>query len=302
MAEQAWNELRSVMDFVRWGASELERGEVFYGHGTANALDEAAALVLGALRLPPDLDVVYWSGTLTAAEKAGVADYLRQRVELRRPLPYILGEAWFANLRFSVDERVLIPRSPIAELIADQFAPWIEPDRVDTLLDLCTGSGCIGIAAAVHMPWVEVHLTDLSYDALDVARANIDRFEVADQVQVFQGDLFDAVPEFARYDVIVSNPPYVGDDEMVALPAEYGHEPALALRADEQGLEIVARMLRDARRYLNDGGILIVEVGNSDAALEARFSELPFTWVEFQHGGHGVFVIGREALVDYFGD
>lgn len=288
-------DLQTVRDFIRWGASRFHEANLFFGHGTDNAWDEAVFLVLSAIHLPPDSDARILDARLTRTEKQRVAMYLERRVNERIPAPYITGEAWFAGLPFKVDERVLIPRSPIAELIEQGFEPWLahEPARI---LDLCTGSGCIGIACAMAFPEARVDLSDISGDALVITQGNIDRHQLGDRVRAVQSDLFAELRE-ERYDLIVSNPPYVDAQDFVVMPAEYQHEPELALVSGADGLDFTRRLLREAPRHLEPHGVLVVEVGNSAAALDSAFPELPVTWLEFERGGFGVFVISREQLV-----
>lgn len=292
--EQLASELVTVRDYIRWGMSELLRGGAFYGHGTDNAYDEALQLVLHALRLPLDTPPTLLDARLARAERLLVLSLLETRVRERVPAAYLTGEAWFAGLPFKVDERVLIPRSPIAELIEAGFEPWLQeaPARV---LDLCTGSGCIGIVCAYAFPAAEVVLSDVSEDALAVAQDNIERHGLQQRVRAVHSDLFAALSG-QRFDLIVSNPPYVDAADLAGMPREYHHEPRLGLAAGEDGLEIVRRLLRDAAEHLNPGGLLVVEVGNSAAALEHAYPEAGFTWIEFERGGEGVFVLGEEDL------
>ncbi len=287
--------LFTLRDYIRWTLSELHRHQVYFGHGHVSAWDEASQLVLNAVDLPWDTDPAVLDARLTPAEREKVLDYVRQRTESRRPLPYITGEAWFMGLPFHVDERVLIPRSPIAELIEQGFEPWLRPGPVERILDLCTGSGCIGIACAFAFPEAEVDLADISSDALDVARQNIERHELVERVRARQGDLFAAVPG-ERYDLIVSNPPYVDADDLASMPAEYAHEPSLALGSGPDGLDITRRILREAADYLTEDGLLVVEVGNSEVHLMSSLPELPLVWVELEQGGNGVFVITAAEL------
>lgn len=294
MAEQP-DGLITIQDFVRWAASRFNAAQLHFGHGTDNAVDEAVHLVLSGLHLGPTLPAGFRDCRLTPAERVLVCDLIERRVAERVPVAYLIGRAWFAGLEFAIDQQVLVPRSPIAELIETSFAPWIDPERVGAVLDLCTGSGCIGIAAAAYLPDADVDLVDISPAALAVARRNIERHGVADRVRAIQSDLFEAL-DGRRYDVIVSNPPYVAQDEFDALPAEYHNEPALGLLGGGDGLDIVVRILRQARRHLVEQGILICEVGSSAPALEERLPGVPFTWLEFERGGEGVFLLTREQL------
>ena len=287
--------LDTAKDFVRWGASAFNRAQLHFEHGTSNAVDEALNLVLHGLALNHDIPPWLLDGRLTEAEKRGVYDLLHRRVEERKPYAYITRHARFAGLDFYVDERVLVPRSPIAELIEAGFEPWIEPERVSRVLDLCTGSGCIAVACAYAFGDAAVDATDISADALEVARINVDKLHVADRVLLHQADVFEGLPE-APYDIIVSNPPYVDAEDMASLPDEHRHEPKLGLAAGQDGLDIVRRILTDAAQYLAEDGILVVEVGNSRWALEQAHPELPFTWLEFQRGQAEVFLLRAEQL------
>ncbi|ARU57327.1 ribosomal protein L3-specific protein-(glutamine-N5) methyltransferase [Oleiphilus messinensis] len=287
--------LNTIGDFVRFALSRFNQAELFYGHGTDNALDEALLLVLQSLHLPWDLDKALYSGSLTQVEKTLLLERLDKRVIARVPTAYLLGEAWFMGLPFHVDERVLVPRSPIAELIEKYFYPWAPQEPVERVLDLCTGSGCIGIACAVQFEDAQVDLVDISTDALDVARSNIARHHLGDRVRAIQSDLFDQISD--RYDIIVSNPPYVDQQDLSTMPEEFGHEPVLGLEAGNDGLDLVRFILKHAAAHLTNSGILVVEVGNSWIALEETYPEIPFTWIEFEHGGGGVFVLTRDDLV-----
>ncbi len=289
-------DLHSIRDFIRFGASQFRAAGLRFGHGTDNALDEAAWLVLHTLSLPLDLPEEWWNSRLTPAERGRVEAVLRLRVSTRKPAAYITREAWFMGLPFYVDERVLVPRSPIAELIAAEFSPWLEPEGVHRVLDLCTGSGCIGLATGSVLPDAEIWLADLSPEALAVARRNVRNHGMKDRVRVVQSDVFDGLATAPRFDLIVSNPPYVDAGDMAGLAPEYRHEPSLGLAAGADGLNVVRRILSEAGQHLADGGVLIVEVGNSQPALEAAFPELPFTWLEFAGGGQGVFLLTREQL------
>ncbi len=289
--------LCTIRDFLRWATSRFNEAGLSYGHGTDRAWDEAVSLILPTLHLSQDIDCSILDAHLTQTECEKVSQLIERRVTERVPVPYLTHEAWFAGLSFYVDERVLIPRSPIAELIGNQFEPWVDTDQVHTILDLCTGSGCIAIACAKAFPESAVHASDISTDALAVAKINVLRHEVTNQVTLHHSDLFTDLPEL-KYDIIVSNPPYVDAEDMAALPAEYLHEPSLGLVAGHDGLDIVVSMLKNAYRYLNPHGILIVEVGNSEYALAEKFPAIPFTWLEFQHGGGGVFLLTAEQLLE----
>jgi len=294
-SEQALHSLSTITDFVRWGASRFGAAGLHYGHGTDNAVDEALVLVRHALNLGHDLPPEFYAARLTDAEKRIVLELIERRIVERIPAPYLTGEAWFAGLPFFVDARVLIPRSPFAELIEGGFAPWLEADSVERVLDLCTGSGCIAIACALAFPAAEVDAVELSPEALDVARRNVERHGVGDQVALLEGDLWSPVAG-RRYDLIVSNPPYVSDREMEVLPPEYAHEPELGLRSGPDGLDVVARIIAGAREHLRPGGVLVVEVGDSAEAVANAWPELPFTWLEFSRGGSGVFLLTAEEL------
>jgi ribosomal protein L3 glutamine methyltransferase len=288
--------LHTIRDLIRWGASRMSEAGLHFGHGTDNALDEAAALVLHALHLPPDLHAEYLQARLTPPEKQAALQLLARRISERRPAAYLTGRAWFMGLPFQVDERVLVPRSPLAELIERHFAPWLPDSRqVGAILDLGTGSGCIGIACARAFPDARVDLADMSADALDVARRNVAEHGLEDQVEVIQSDLFSAL-KGRRYDLIISNPPYVGLEELDNLPAEYHHEPRLGLVAGVEGLDVIVEILRQAGDYLQRDGLLVVEVGNAQYALCEAFPDIPFTWLEFERGGQGVFLLNAEQL------
>jgi ribosomal protein L3 glutamine methyltransferase len=293
--------LQTLRDFIRWGASRMNEAGVSFGHGTGDALDEAAFLVLHALHLPPDLHGDYFAAVLTPAERHTVLALLEQRVRERKPAAYLTRRTWFMGLPFYVDERVIIPRSPMAELIERHFAPWlpnVNIDAVERILDLCTGSGCLGIACAHVFPQSRVDLADISADALEVARRNTREHDLDNRVQLIQSDLFSALGG-RRYDLIVSNPPYVSLNELSRLPPEYRHEPTLGLVAGEQGLDVVVEILRQAARYLKPEGILVVEVGHTHHALSETFPEVPFVWLELERGGEGVFLLTAEQLREY---
>lgn len=294
MAEQP-DGLVTIQDFIRWGASRFNEAGLFFGHGTDNALDEAAQLVLHSLHLAPDLPGGFRDCRLTPSERVRISDLIERRVTERVPSAYLTGRAWFAGLEFLVNDQVLVPRSPIAELIEAGFDPWIDGERIGRVLDLCTGGGCIGIAAAVYLPDADVDLVDLSPSALEVARRNVERHGVGDRVRVLESDLFEGLSG-NRYDLILSNPPYVSEHEYLGLPTEYRREPELGLLGGEDGLDVVVRILRDAGRHLTDEGILILEVGSSAPELERRIPDLPWTWLEFERGGEGVLLLTREQI------
>jgi ribosomal protein L3 glutamine methyltransferase len=290
------NDLATLRDLIRWGTSQFNAADLCFAQGMPQAIDEAVYLCLNALHLPPDFSADYFDCTLTMDERLKVLGFFQQRIEQRKPAAYITNEAWFCGMNFYVDERVLIPRSPIAEMISDWFSPWIDADKVENILDLCTGSGCIALACAEYFPDAHVDASDISADALAVARVNRKNHGLEDQVDLVQSDLFESIPDI-HYDIIVSNPPYVAVDEVKSLPAEFTHEPGdLALSAGEQGMDIVARILASAHHYLSDCGILVLEVGYSRPALESRYPEVPFCWVDFEFGGDGVFVLSADEL------
>jgi len=298
-ANDAIEELRTMGDLVRWGASSFNEAGLTYGHGTDNAFDEAFMLVRHVLHLPHDLPSYMLGARLTKNERRQIVDLFMERISSRKPAPYLIQEAWFAGMPFFVDERVLVPRSPIAELIEEGFSPWANPDDVHAILDLCTGSGCIAIACAVAFPDAQVTATDNSLGALDVAAINIEKHGMQDRVELVNSDVFQNLPAAQQFDVIVSNPPYVDAADMAALTPEFLHEPGEALAAGVDGLDIVRQILQQAADFLSPQGILVVEVGNSDAALLEQFPDVPFVWPEFSRGGHGVFILTRQELINY---
>ena len=288
-------ELHTIRDLVRWGMSQFNEAGLCFAHGMPNALDEAAYLCLATLHLPPDLGDEYFDCRLTHEEKRAVLENYKLRLHKRKPAAYITREAWFAGLNFYVDERVLIPRSPIAELIQQRFSPWIDHDDVRRVLDLCTGSGCIAVACAYAFEQANIVASDVSRDALDVAAINRSNHGIEDRLQLIESDLFENIPQ-QRFDIIVSNPPYVSEQEMAVLDREFSFEPDSGLVAGKTGMDIVVPMLQQAENYLSDHGILVVEVGYSVPALVQLLPAVPFTWLEFAHGGEGVFLLTAEQL------
>ena len=273
----------------------LARAQVFFGHGTENARDEAAALVYFVMRLPHDAPARALERKVGAAQVARVTELLERRIAERVPLPYLTHEAWFAGLPFYVDERVLVPRSPIAELIEQRFAPWIDARRVRDIVDVGTGSGCIALACAKAFPRARVDAVDIDTGALEVAAINRRRLRLTRRVRLIESDHFAALSG-ESYDIIASNPPYVGTREMRGLPREYRHEPRVALESGREGLDSVTTILREAGRFLRPQGLLVVEVGNTERVLARAFPKLPFTWLDFERGGGGVFLLTREQM------
>ncbi|MDR0182463.1 50S ribosomal protein L3 N(5)-glutamine methyltransferase [Lysobacter arvi] len=287
----------SIIDLIRYGGSRFNEAGLTFGHSYDNALDEATQLVLHALHLPHDLSPVYGASRVTAAEQAKVLALFQRRIDERVPAAYLTGEAWFAGLSFKSDRRALVPRSPIAELIPHGYEPWLGGREVERVLDLCTGSGCIAIATAHYHPHWQVDGVDINDDALSLAQENKQRLH-ADNVTLRKSDLFNQL-QGQVYDLIVTNPPYVTNDETDALPQEYSHEPELGLRAGHDGLDLALKILRDAPDHLTENGLLICEVGEAEHALVALLPELPMAWVEFKVGQMGIFVVERADLVEH---
>ncbi len=290
-------ELLTIRDYLRWATSRFNAAGIYYGHGTDNAWDEAVQLIMPSLHLPWDSPPDLLNARLTIEERRHLAHVVERRIDERIPAPYITGKAWFAGLEFFVDQRVLVPRSPLAELLDQEFQPWLSryPHRI---LDLCTGSGCIGIACATVFSDAEVVLSDISPEAIEVANRNVEFHHLSDQVTAVESDLFGGL-KGQVFDLIVSNPPYVNCEDLSEMPAEYQAEPALALGSGDDGLDFTRRLLREAREYLSEEGVMIVEIGNSWPSLEAAFPAVPFTWLEFECGGHGVFVLTAQQLDQY---
>ena len=293
------DELVTIRDWLRWAVSRFNESELFFGHGTDNAWDEAVWLVLATLHLPRDTLEPWLDAHLTKSERLTLLNNLQQRVVHRLPTAYLVQEAWLGPYRFYVDQRVIVPRSYFAELLESGFAPWVEDaESVGSALDLCTGSGCLAILMAHAFPNAEVDAIDISSDALAVARRNIADYALEDRVQAVESDLFAAV-RGKRYDLILSNPPYVTSEAMEALPAEYHHEPALALAAGADGLDVVRRILAQAREHLNPGGVLAIEVGHNQDLVTDAFPELPAVWLDTEHAAGKVFLVSREDLPDH---
>ncbi len=288
-------DLHTIKDFIRWGTSEMNRHELYFGHGFSSALDEAAYSCLFALKLPNDWPQAYFDTRLIECERKAIYELITLRVKSRLPLSYLTNESWFCGLKFYVDERVLVPRSPIAELIQNQFEPWIDPASVNNILDLCTGSACIAIACQYAFPHAQVCASDLSKDALEVAAINVKRHDLENDLTLIESDCFQSIAA-QQFDLIVSNPPYVDEHDLAQMPAEYGQEPAMGLGSGKDGLDMTLQILAQATDYLSEQGVLIVEVGNSALALEKLLPKMPFSWIEFEHGGDGVFYISAADL------
>ncbi|KMM76931.1 50S ribosomal protein L30 [Xanthomonas sp. NCPPB 1128] len=297
MTADAAAELHTIIDLIRYGTSRFNAAGLSFGHSYDNALDEATQLVLHALHLPHDLGPAYGSARVTAPEKAQVLALFERRIAERIPAAYLTGEAWFAGLSFKSDARALVPRSPIAELIEAGFEPWLAGRPVERALDLCTGSGCIAIAMAHYNPNWQVDAVDISDDALSLAAENKERL-LADNVELVKSDLFAGLGG-RRYELIVTNPPYVTHAETDALPPEYAHEPELGLRAGDDGLDLALKILRDAPAHLSEDGLLICEVGESERALAQMLPEVDFAWVEFKVGQMGIFAVERSELLTH---
>ncbi len=296
MFENALDELLTLRDLLRFTVSRYTEAGVFFGHGTDNAWDEAVYLLLHSLHLPLDRLEPFLDGRLTRDERAAALRFIERRISERLPVAYLTNQAWLAGYRFYVDPRVIVPRSFIAELLQEQLAPWIEaPEQVSTLLDLCTGSGCLAVIAAHAFPEASVDAVDISPDALAVARRNVADYELGERIRLVESDLFAGVRS-RRYDLIVSNPPYVKAESMASLPAEYRCEPELALASGEDGLELTRAILAAARTQLRPGGLLVVEIGHNRDELEAAFPDTPFTWLDTSAGDQYVFLLQRDEL------
>ena len=291
---------KTVGEMLEYGQKLFEQSDIYFGHGTDNAWDEAVYLLSSVLNLPPDADRSLLDNSVSADDEEKITALYQRRIYERVPAPYITKQAWFCTLPFYVDERVIVPRSPIAELIYNQFQPWCT-ESPKKILDLCTGSGCIGIACAYAFERAQVILSDISPEALEVTEINIQQHDLDSRVTAIESDLFSSFESSANnsFDLIVSNPPYVDADDLAQMPDEYSHEPDLALASGDDGLDFTRRLLREAANYLTEQGVLIVEVGNSSVALEKAFPQVPFTWLEFSEGDGGVFVLTRTQLRQY---
>jgi ribosomal protein L3 glutamine methyltransferase len=293
--EQAILELVTLRDFIRFAVSEFTIAGIYCGHGTDNVWDEAIYLCLHSLHVDSEYLSSFLDARLILSERQAILHLIARRVNERLPAPYLTKQAWFAGLNFYIDDRVLIPRSPVAELIDKQFTPWVNPDKVHRILDIGTGSACIAIACAYAFEDAQVDAVDISEDALAVAAINVQNHHLLERVRLIRSDLFSALVD-EKYDLVIANIPYVDKEDMMNLPKEYQHEPELALAAGEDGLRYIYQILLQAREHLTEQGILVGEVGNSAPALEEAFPELSFTWIDFERGGEGVFVISHAEL------
>ena len=292
--------LLTIRDVTRWAMSEMERNAISLGHGTADFWEEATFLVMRTLKLPFDRLETFWAAHLTPEELEEVLCNIDLRVHMKKPVPYLIKEGWLSEHCFYVDERVLIPRSFIAELLEEELAPWVEnPEKITSVLDMCTGSGCLAILAAETFPDATVTGADISPDALDVAKINRTRFGLDDELELVQTDLFSNLAD-RRFDLIISNPPYVTEDAMGNLPAEYRHEPALALGAGTDGMDIMRRMMPVLADHLTENGMAVIEIGDGRAAFEAIWPTLDVTWLTTSGGDDMVFMVRRADLVKYF--
>ncbi|MGB1983928.1 MAG: 50S ribosomal protein L3 N(5)-glutamine methyltransferase [Porticoccaceae bacterium] len=291
---------KTIGEMLEYGQTLFEESDIYFGHGTDNAWDEVVYLLSYVLDLPPDADRSLLDNKIPLDQQNQIEALFQRRINERIPAPYITQQAWFCSLPFYVDERVIVPRSPIAELIYNQFQPWCthEPKRV---LDLCTGSGCIGIACAYAFEKAQIWLSDISEEALEVTEVNIQNHKLSHRVTAIKSDLFSGFDQSTKnsFDLIVSNPPYVDANDLAQMPDEYSHEPELALASGDDGLDFTRRLLKQAAEYLTKRGVLVVEVGNSSAALDRAFPEVPFTWLEFSEGDSGVFVLTYDQLQTY---
>ena len=289
--------LQTVRDLIRYGVSRFNQTKLSFGHGSDNAWDEAVYLVLNALHLPPDQLEPFMDARVLPEERQKALQYIDARCEQRVPAPYLTHEAWLQGYAFYVDERVIVPRSPIAELLMTQLSPWIlDPYEVTSVLDLCTGSGCLAIIAAHQFPEAFVDATDISAQALEVATLNVTEHSLTDRLTLHHGSLFDPLPVSARYDLILCNPPYVNSQSMLALPPEYQHEPTLALAGGDDGMDVVRTILEQAPAHLNDQGILVLEIGHERAHFEAAFPEFEPVWLDTAQASDQILLLTREQF------
>ena len=300
MSTSAVEELGTLRDFLRWGVSQCEKADLFFGHGTDNSWDEMRALIWPTLDLPFDLDDEVLDAKLLEEERQEVVDAITRRVNECIPAAYITNTAYFGNLPFYVDERVIVPRSPIAELIENKFEPWLQTEEPTRALDMCTGSGCIAIALAISFDDLAVDAVDIDPNALEVATINVEGYELEDHVNLIQSDLFKALPKEHQYDFIIANPPYVPQSSFNTLPEEYMAEPEIALVAGDEGLDCVIPILENASYYLKENGFLILELGEAQEAFEARYPDFKGEWLSFENGGDGVFGITANNLKKYY--
>jgi ribosomal protein L3 glutamine methyltransferase len=294
---EAVEELSTVYDLLRWGVSQFNAADIYFGHGTDNPWDECFALIAHVMNMTPHGNDNLMAARLTKSERQLIVELIQTRIETRQPAAYIIGIAYFCDLPFLVNENVLVPRSPIGELINKQFEGFVthEPSHI---LDLCTGSGCIAIACAYAFENAQVDALDISEEALEVANENIHRLGVEHRVYPIQSDVFSAV-QGQKYDLIVSNPPYVDAEDLADMPVEFSHEPEIGLGSGEDGLDVTRTILREAANHLTDDGVLIVEVGNSMVHLVEQFPDVPFEWIEFENGGLGVFALTKQQLLQH---
>lgn len=296
MYQSARQELLTLRDLIRYGVSRLNAAQVALGHGSDNAWDETVYLVLHALHLPLDTLEPFLDARVLSEERNRVLELIDRRVTERVPAAYLTNEAWLRGHRFYVDARVIVPRSPIAELLDEGLSPWVQDAQaVDSVLDMCTGSGCLAILSALAFPYAQVDAVDVSPDALEVARRNVDDYGLADRLALHQSDLFDSLPE-RQYDVIVCNPPYVNSGSMDVLPQEYRHEPHLALAGGTDGMDLVRRILQAAPRYLSENGVLVLEIGHERDFFEAAFPELSPVWLDTEEASDQLLLLTREQL------
>jgi len=287
-----------VKEIIEFGEKEFNKHDLCFYHGTDNPWDEAVALVTYVLQISPNAPNTILNNKLTLDQIDKIKDLYKKRIELRIPAPYLTKRAYFAGYEFYVDDRVMIPRSPFAELIELRFQPWIGNNYPYNVLDLCTGSGCIATSISLEYPQAKIDAVDISIDALEVAKINVDMHKAQEHVNIYQSDVYESVNN--SYNLIVSNPPYVSFDEYNLLPDEFRHEPKLSLTAKAHGLDIVDRILRESAKYLQKDGVLIVEVGNSATTIEKKYKNVSFTWIDFEKGGDGVFIFYKDQLIEYF--